>query len=147
MIGSLTPVFHHSQLDIAIASCLNWAHSSDRTAASAIRLASPKGAAARTNGRVPRLWRWTSFLVELSAAFSVMKCSISRGGASCQSTLCCPCVRIVTAMFAAAFHELRGNNRELEVNVHLHRYGLILQREDARATLRNEMMEMTGARR
>lgn len=50
-------------------------------------------------------------------------------------------------MFAAAFHELRGNYRALEVNVHLHRYGLILQREDARATSRNEMIEMTEARR
>ena len=50
-------------------------------------------------------------------------------------------------MFAAAFHELRGNNRELEVNVHLHRYSLMLQREDAGATSRNEMIEMTEARR
>ena len=50
-------------------------------------------------------------------------------------------------MFAAAFHELRGNNRELEVNVHLQRYGLTSQPEDARATSRNEMIEMTEAKR
>ena len=140
---SLTPVFHRSRLDIVIAACFKWAQSSDKTAASAIRLAPPQGAAARANSRVPRLWRWTSFPSRIKR-YLFRRQLLNPERRSRMSiypvlSLCSDCDCSVPCV--------ARKQSELEVNVHLQRYGLTSQPEDARATSRNEMIEMTEAKR